>query len=424
MNLTIHRGTHEIGGSCIELNTANTRIFLDYGLPLVDREGEQLSLPRWNKPSYQSLIESQIAPNIPYFANRDDKPTYLLLSHSHQDHFGLLVYLPSDIPIYCSKGTKILLEVANYFGQSTFNPSKVNTIEPWEKISVGDFTITPYLADHSAIDAFSFLIEIDNVRIFYSGDIRSHGRKEILFKNLILKPPEKIDYLILEGTSLGRDSSLIETEKDIEDRLAQELSNPGLYIASFSSQNIDRFVSFFKACRSTHRTLVVDPYTASILNALKVLSPHLPQYDWDNSFKVYFVDNSYTQKMAKDFSLDKYRSAEISLTEIVNQQSRLVVKENYKISHVLKNEGLLVNTKLLYSMWDGYLKADNFWQTNNVPIIKIHTSGHAYKQDLIRLVEAINPVKVIPNHTFYPDEFKELFGSKSIVLKDGEILEC
>jgi ribonuclease J len=170
--------------------------------------------------------------------------------------------------------------------------------------------------------------------------------------------------------------------------------------------------------------LVVDPYTASILNALKVLSPHLPQYDWDNSFKVYFVDNSYTQKMAKDFSLDKYRSAEISLTEIVNQQSRLVVKENYKISHVLKNEGLLVNTKLLYSMWDGYLKADNFWQTNNVPIIKIHTSGHAYKQDLIRLVEAINPVKVIPNHTFYPDEFKELFGSKSIVLKDGEILEC
>ncbi len=37
MDLTIHRGTHEIGGSCVELATENTRILIDVGLPLVDK---------------------------------------------------------------------------------------------------------------------------------------------------------------------------------------------------------------------------------------------------------------------------------------------------------------------------------------------------------------------------------------------------
>jgi len=34
MNVCIHRGTHEIGGTCIELESAGFRILLDLGLPL------------------------------------------------------------------------------------------------------------------------------------------------------------------------------------------------------------------------------------------------------------------------------------------------------------------------------------------------------------------------------------------------------
>lgn len=34
MKLTIHRGTHEIGGILIELKTAHTRLLIDAGYPL------------------------------------------------------------------------------------------------------------------------------------------------------------------------------------------------------------------------------------------------------------------------------------------------------------------------------------------------------------------------------------------------------
>lgn len=41
MKLTIHRGSKEIGGTCIELQLATSRILIDFGLPLVDENKER-----------------------------------------------------------------------------------------------------------------------------------------------------------------------------------------------------------------------------------------------------------------------------------------------------------------------------------------------------------------------------------------------
>ena len=34
MIITIHRGTHEIGGSCVEIRTDKAKILIDLGMPL------------------------------------------------------------------------------------------------------------------------------------------------------------------------------------------------------------------------------------------------------------------------------------------------------------------------------------------------------------------------------------------------------
>jgi len=425
MNITIHRGTHEIGGSCIEITSSTTRIFLDFGLPLMDKDGHNVKLGRKGfKKTYQELIEEGTAPAVPYFRKRDEKPTALLLTHSHLDHHGLAYWLPNDIPVYSSMGTKKLLETAFYFDQSPFNPAKVTILESQKPVTFGNLTITPFLADHSAIDAFSYLIAGEGKKIFYSGDIRSHGRTGYKFKNLLANPPPDIDYLILEGSTLGREVQEVKTEVAIEEQLVQEFSNEGMYLVSFSSQNIDRFVSFFKACRRTKRILVVDPYTASILDSLRDISANLPQFDWGDSFKVYFVNNSYTSRMGKDESLYRYKHAKITIEEIRLMSNRIVIKENSAIREKLRKEKMLGECKLIYSLWGGYLKDDNFWKENDVPIINIHSSGHAYKDDLIRLVKAMKPRRIIPNHTFNPENFASLFGAKALLLSDGETLEC
>ena len=64
MKLTIHRGTHEIGGSCIELKAKNARIVLDIGMPLVDERREQFDFRPYRKLSGPQLIEKKILPDV------------------------------------------------------------------------------------------------------------------------------------------------------------------------------------------------------------------------------------------------------------------------------------------------------------------------------------------------------------------------
>jgi len=75
--------------------------------------------------------------------------------------------------------------------------------------TLGPFTITPYLADHSAYDAFSLLIEAGGRSLFYTGDLRGHGRKATAFERLLADPPSPIHAILMEGTSFRNVSQCI-----------------------------------------------------------------------------------------------------------------------------------------------------------------------------------------------------------------------
>jgi len=57
MKFKIHRGTQEIGGSCVEIWTDTTRIFLDFGMPLVEKDGSEFDFSNYNDLTTPQLIE-------------------------------------------------------------------------------------------------------------------------------------------------------------------------------------------------------------------------------------------------------------------------------------------------------------------------------------------------------------------------------
>jgi ribonuclease J len=70
-------------------------------------------------------------------------------------------------------------------------------------------------------------------------------------------------------------------------------------------------------------------------------------------------------------------------------------------------------------MWKGYLgDMKPFWEKYEVPINQVHSSGHAYIEELKSFVEAVKPKYIIPNHTFYPNKYRELLGDNIMLLKD------
>ena len=427
MKLTIHRGTHEIGGTCVELATDNTRILIDIGLPLVDEDGQSFKLGNYLDLSKAELVKKKLAKEISGLYKEDLKskpPDAILISHSHPDHYGLMPFVKSQIPLYLSEGCLELIKATYYFRGLDPIFKMVEIIENKKNFSIGDFKITPYLVDHSGFDAYAFLIEAEGKRVFYSGDFRGHGKKSSLFDRFIADPPEDIDYLIMEGTGIDGKPGYCEKEDELRDRLVTIFKEKKclVYFAR-SSQNIDRISSLYSACRRSGRILVLDPYTVHLLDVLRKRAPSIPQFDFKD-IRVFFTSDSNTRRLADDNILYKYKGSKISYDEIEEKKDSLVVKPSYGIRKAFAKKGYIEGSTLIYSMWGGYYENEKpFWDEYDISPMYVHTSGHADVTQLKKFACALNPTTIIPVHTMSPDKFPDYFGDKVKILSDGKPTE-
>lgn len=161
-------------------------------------------------------------------------------------------------------------------------------------------------------------------------------------------------------------------------------------------------VTAYRACLRAGRIFVIDPYTAYILDRLKDVSASLPQYDW-RSIRVFFAPNSHTKRMAEDKSLFRFKTARMTFPEMIEKKDRLVIKDNFMVRTLFMKSNAFRDAKLIFSMWEGYLHAVKpFWDGYQIPILKVHGSGHAYIEELKRFVSAEMRVPCIHPTTAFP----------------------
>lgn len=405
MKVRIHRGTQQIGGTCIELAAAGDRIALDFGLPL-DGDATDTSL-------------------VPEIAGDDLRG--IVISHPHIDHYGLLHHLSGRTPVVMGAAARRIVQAAAPFTGQPLPSLSGPELEHGKAIEIGAFRITPYLVDHSAYDAYSFLIEAEGKRIFYSGDFRAHGRKAKLYEHLVANPPKDIDALFMEGSSLSRLESddSFPTESDLEAEIVAHLkAAEGMVMFHTSAQNIDRVVTLYRACKRTGRPLIIDLYAAAILAATE--NKNIPQSDWPG-IQLYLPKLQAIQvKKNEWFPLLKQHSANRIYQEQLKEIGRnAVILFRPLMRPDLDDAGCLDQASYIYSQWTGYLEQGTYasteaWlKTLGIEMRHIHTSGHASPKDLKRFAEALAPRALIPIHSFATDKYSELF-SNVVYRQDGE----
>ena len=427
----IHRGAREIGGNCVELRHGQDTLILDIGKPLTAAWDEVVPLP--------AAIGLD---------DNGTRPLGVIISHGHQDHWGLAPQLPTEIPVFIGEGAASIQRAAQFWGCG-IDLHEAGHFHDRVRFTLGPFTITPYLDDHSAYDAFSLLIEAGGRSLFYTGDIRGHGRKASAFERLLAEPPSPVHAILMEGTSFrtvdpdgsdsdddtAADSGLAAdseaeatapapelaslTESEVEIQLAATLrATTGLVVVLASAQNIDRLVTVYRATLRADRDLVVDLYTADIAAATG--RPSIPAVgdDWPRVHVYVPLRQRVRVKDSGQFDrVDRVRERRLYAEQLRERASQLVLFGAYQgeIPNLIK-AGLLNGGAVVWSMWDGYLgepsgqRLQATLQAANIPLIQHHTSGHATPADLLRLVDALRPEAVVPIHTEAPDAYASTIG--------------
>lgn len=413
MNLTIHRGAHQIGGNCVEIATAATRIVLDIGLPL-DRLGA-VAEKHNDADEHISAIFRKSPPVSAVF-----------LSHAHVDHTGLLRLVPSPIPVYCSEGTSMMMKAGStYAGQKDVPPECKRILREREPQRIGDIIVTGYPVDHSAFGSMALEVEADGKRILYSGDLRLHGRKPGMVKTLIHSlSGEVVDVLLMEGTHFSGNRVPGPTEEQLEDLILADIkSAPGLVLASFSPLHVDRLVAFYKATVRSDRILAVDHYAGFVLHLVSKVAK-IPNPRTSAKIQVFKPESQKRIMKIERCFLGK----NLGIGQIVANPKRYVMLFRPKMLEADFPDGLPEHTRCIYSYWSGYLDKED-WRVAKVnlagaagDLIERHTSGHIFRRDVADFVRRINPRLVIPIHTTSPEEFKRLFRN-ALLLSDGQCWE-
>lgn len=385
MNIIIHRGTHQIGGSAIEISTVSTRIMLDFGNEL-------------------SLDEKYTPINLAIDGVTKGKPDCdgIVISHYHMDHLGQLTSALSEIPIYMGELSKeIALIGAEHQDRDLYlRLLGANTFRGGEAFSIGDIHIRPLVIDHSAADSYMFVIEAEGKRVLYTGDFRMHGLRHHVLDKLVNTYIGEVDVLITEGTSLSRDADDCISEATVLDDISSYIQDGKYAFVMCSSTNIDRIMGIWQNM-PTDKVLICDAYQKRIL---------------DTVVNNVYYESSLYRRHDSPLVLDKGKYPKYYMD---NGFVCLVRATENHISHIKKFPK--DDVRIIYSMWTGYIEENLVLKNllDTYPSYICHASGHVSKDDLIKFIELVNPDAIIPVHTDNPERLEKLVPHRNVYVVNG-----
>ena len=387
MKIKIHRGTHQIGGSAIEISTASTRIILDFG--------NELSLDEKYTPI--NLDIEGVTKGLPDCNG-------IVISHYHMDHLGQLTSALPEIPLYMGELSKeVAMISAEYQDKNLYlRLLGANTFRGGEAFTIGDIRIRPLVIDHSAADSYMFVIEAEGKHVLYTGDFRMHGLRHHILDQLVNTYIGEVDVLITEGTSLSRDADKYISEAAVLDDISSYIQDGKYVFVMCSSTNIDRIMGIWQNM-PTDKVLICDAYQKRILDTV--------------------INNVY-------YESSLYRRHDSPLVLNKGSYPKYYMDHGF-VSLVRGTENFISQIKefpkddvrIIYSMWTGYIEENLALKTllETYPTYICHASGHVSKDDLIKFIELVNPDVIIPVHTDNPERLEELVPHRNVyIVNDNE----
>ena len=463
MQIDILGGQQEIGGNKILLTHKDTKIFLDFGMSF-NINGQYFSefLQPRKANSLGDFFEFGLLPDIPNIYRNDyllhmGRPEEekgidaILLSHAHADHASFIHFVRPDIPIGCTKPTKIILDVLEKTGAGTFNDltescdtftyytnkrdklSRVtrrnkdfirqrpfHILKPNDQWAIKDLTVEPVYVDHSLPGACGYIIYSDEGTLVYTGDLRFHGTHGFLSERFVERAASvNPRWLICEGTRIKDIGTVSECEVQTNISALIERTN-GLVFVEHPIRDLDRTTTIYNAANNNNRKFVVTLKLAYLIQSLGDVCP----FSLDD-VKILIPKKSWgliaRKNIEEDELLKDYRTWEkefvthknaISADELQRNPTQYVVSMNMweisQMTDIQPENAIWIKSSCEPFNDDMELdeaRKQNWLQHFNITEYSAHASGHASGREIRAMIRTINPEILIPVHTEHPEAF-------------------
>ena len=466
--LTFYGGVNEIGGNKILLEDKKTRIFLDFGFSfsknkkfyseflqprLCNGIGDYLELGII--PDLEGIYRNDLLENEGRKTSKYPRINGVLLSHAHADHAWHISLLHEKMPIFCGVACRFILKACQetsampFYGDVyTFKKNFVDrgkrpefvrdfhTFRTGDKLRIGSLEVKPVHVDHSIPGAYGFIIETSSGCIAYTGDFRLHGPMSKFTHDFIEEARKhEPDVLLCEGTRIDeKERGLSEDQvfRKINDCIGKSRK---LVVANFPLRDIDRFKTFYSAAKANGRKLVINLKQAYLIKTLREHDPklELPELN-DENLAIYIHRSNWGRFEERDYKrwereFLEYENA-INFENIRKKQEDFVFYCNYYSLNELIDVKPEEGSTYIYSTSEphdeeqeiDYTRMKNWVEHFKLSFVEAHASGHASRAGIKRLIQEINPKRVIPIHTEHPELFKKLW-KRVMIPKYGKSLK-
>ncbi len=380
-------------------------------------------------PRSEMLGIDFIIPNISYLEQRKDKIRGLLITHGHEDHIGGIPYVWPKLqcPIYATKLTAGFIE--SKMKEFELNPN-IRVVQAGDKIQLGVFKIEFIPFSHTFLDDVGLAIDTPEGLVVHIADFKLDPNKiesQKILGKLNSFAERGVKLLLLESTNVEIKSDRV-AESVVHDTIANifQKAKGRLIVTSFAS-SLDRIQGVFNAALKSNRKVAISGRSmekaieiAGRLGYLKV-----PQNILIDSRRIDGFPNEKLAILCTGSQGEEY-SALVRMSTGEHKQIRIKRGDTVVVSAgaIPGNERTVADT--VNNLFR--LGADVFYGAERE---RIHSSGHAKREELKLVIATVKPDYFIPIH----GEFRHLVlhirlaqemgldPMHTFAIEDGQIVE-
>lgn len=396
-------GLGQFGMNCTLIKYGQDMIMVDCGMAFP--RGYQRSIPG----------VSLMIPDLSALNRISGKVRGIVLTHGHEDHIGSLAYALENInvPVYGSSLT-LGLARSRLEERSLLNRIKLVEIRRGEHFNIGPFEIEPIPIGHSFPDSFSFAVSLPAGTIIWTGDFKMENElkgQENSAERILSSYGESGVLALFSDSTNSCSPGFSPLESSVREPLRElfKKAEKKIIVSAFAS-SINRIQFIMELAEEFER--VVIPVGRSMIRNINIAHDlnylSVPPGILRSLKEAPFLDPEKMVVLASG-SQGEPLSA---LTRLSNEQ----VKE----IRIEKGDIVILSTKKIPGNENSINWVINQFYRHGAVVFDcdnstVHASGHAYSEELGRMISLVRPKFFIPIH----GDFRQLKTHASIAESRG-----